>query len=224
MSNKPKYITIRSEEGITLDYCSTCPIIKLSYNANISSSNIKISHNTELYRIWCNIYKIDKILLTDNVYIKTIDIFKESFDDNNNYLEYINYNISNTLTGSFDKYKTNVLNGILNNYTINNYSDFLDYISMYPERILLYFKYDYISVLNKQCSIEICIYNFNYSLYNTTMINNINNMNSNINTIQENIIFLNIILNDNYPILMILNIILLTNCVILIKLLIIISL
>ncbi len=180
MSNNNIYISLKLTKGIGFDYHSDISVVNIKYRANISSSN-KISHNTELYRIWYNLYKIDKILLTDNAYNKTINIFEKSFDDNNNYLEYINYNISNTLIGQY-------------NTTINNYSDFLYYISIEcnkctTEYITLHLNYNYISNLKKHESIKIIIHNFNKSLCNTTLINNINNMNNNTNTIQENVIF-----------------------------------
>jgi len=77
---------------------------------------IKISHNNTINRLWYNLYRIDKIIFTDDPFHKAIDILEELLDDNNNYLEYTKCNLLNPFSSS-------------ENYSgVNNYFDFQDYI------------------------------------------------------------------------------------------------
>ncbi len=58
--------------------------------------SINISHNNNtINRLWYYLYKVDKIILSDDSFHKAINIFEEVLDDNNNYLEYTKYKIPN---------------------------------------------------------------------------------------------------------------------------------
>jgi len=91
---------------------------------------IKISHHNAINKLWYILYKIDQLILEnaticDNIHNKVCDVLEESFDDNN-YLEYTKYKLSNStipvIKGGQDP-------EVIYNSSIENYSEFIDYIS-----------------------------------------------------------------------------------------------
>ncbi len=106
-------------------------------------------------------------------------------NSDNNYLEYIKYELSNSLYGNNNN----------KHFYINTIVDFIYYISnmtLYQDQDELkdnglQFTYTYVSLENTECYINISIFNFNQFMYNTTNIHNITN---NINSQQEDIFFL----------------------------------
>jgi len=61
---------------------------------------LNISHNNIINRIWYYLYKLDQIMLKDNVSDKAREILEEPVNGNN-YLEYIKYNLSNPVNGKW---------------------------------------------------------------------------------------------------------------------------
>ena len=95
-------------------------IITIHHIHPIRKIEIQISHTNIINKIWYILYNIDQIILNNDIaYDKVID-FIESFDDKNNYFEYIKYKLSNSVTPSLTP---------LYNSVIDNYSDFQDYMS-----------------------------------------------------------------------------------------------
>ncbi len=85
--------------------------------------NIQILRDNEYHRIWYRLYKLDQILETGDYYKKVKESLEEDeLLDNNNYLEYINYSLSNYITGSDDT-------SMISPLKINNYSEFIFFIS-----------------------------------------------------------------------------------------------
>ena len=138
------------------------------YISGGSHNNLKKSvylyHNNTINRLWYNLYKIDKIIFTDDPFHKAINIFEEVLDNNNNYLEYTKYKLSNPVSNS-----------------INNYYDFQNYII------------DNASI-NFGTTILILSYYYNKKNYLTIYISGLNLrvlFKENIISQQQDIVFLN---------------------------------
>ncbi len=147
--------------------------------------SLNISYTNAINKIWYILYKIDQIILTndninDNIHNKICDTVEESFDDNNNYLEYIIYKLSNSNI-------PNIVPGIYRGQTgIVNYSDFVDYISYVSHTCLprrsqtgvswtndMTFTYDFDKP--QSYNIKLRVYGFNQLMYNTTYIHKLIN-------------------------------------------------
>ncbi len=155
---------------------------------------MKISYPYAINKLWYILYKIDQLILEnatvcDNIHNKVCDVLEESFDDNNNYLEYTEYKLSNStlpvIIGGHYRYSRG----------IDNYSEFVAYISYisytYPPSQSSYgihkqnnmlFKYNFDKP--QAYGFQLYLNGFNQFMYNTTVIHNLTN---NINSHQQNI-------------------------------------
>jgi len=82
-----------------------------------------IHQDSELYILWYYLYRIDKIILSNNNYEKTTHILQEPLDKHD-YINYTQLKLKNSFIGRRHS-------GTIDNKTIliNNYSDFIDNIS-----------------------------------------------------------------------------------------------
>ncbi len=91
---------------------------------------IQISHNNTNYSLWYNLYRIDKIIFADDPFHKTIDILEELLD-NNNYVEYTECDLSNSVSSTSINYPE-----------FDNFIDFQNYILEESNDLCLCYYYD----------------------------------------------------------------------------------
>jgi len=109
-------------EIIHPDYCYARPeLIK----------KIQISHNNTNYSLWYNLNRIDKIIFSDDPFHKTIDILEELLDNNNNYVEYTECDLSNSVSSTSINYPE-----------FDNFIDFQNYILEESNDLCLCYYYD----------------------------------------------------------------------------------
>jgi hypothetical protein len=139
--------------------------------------------------IWYLLCKIDAIIsdnnISNNIYDKIDILLSEPIDHNNRFIEYTIYNLENIYEGKFDGFCET------QNVTfINNYSDFIEYLSNYilndtPYYIVFPCKLPGLSGTN---SFGLKISKLNQMFDNSTAINNLE-----INTLKHNNVLRNII-------------------------------